>query len=91
MDRVGLVNQVPINVMLDNELGRIEPGSLSVNGLILPVHGLSGFKVLMLDEPVIENLTAHNMPPDPPAVLVALVPQPMVSQQLCIKVMRLER
>lgn len=33
MNRIGLIHQVPINVVFDNELGRIEPGALSANGL----------------------------------------------------------
>lgn len=34
MDRVGLINQVPIDVVFDNELGRVEPKVLSVTHLI---------------------------------------------------------
>lgn len=41
--------------------------------------------------PIIKNLTAHNMPTNTPAILIPLLPEPMVSQQLGIKVMRLER
>ena len=41
--------------------------------------------------PVIKYLTSHNMPTNTPAILIALLPEPMVTQQLRIKIMRLER
>lgn len=77
MDRITLINQIPINVVFDNKLGRIEPRALSVNQPIREVR--HRFEVKVLDKPVIENLTAHDMPPDPPAILVALLSQPMVA------------
>lgn len=41
--------------------------------------------------PVIKDLTPHDMPTNAPTVLIPLLPEPMVSQQLCIEVMRLKR
>ena len=41
-------------------------------------------------EPIIEDLTSHNMPPNTPAILPPLVPQPVMTQHLRVKVMRLE-
>lgn len=41
-------------------------------------------------EPVVKDLAAHDVPPDAPAVLVALVPQPVVAEDLCVVVVRLE-
>jgi hypothetical protein len=41
--------------------------------------------------PVIKDLTSHNVPPNTPAILVSLANQPVVSQNLGIKVMDLER
>jgi hypothetical protein len=41
--------------------------------------------------PVIKDLTSHNVPPNTPAILVSLANQLVVSQNLGIKVMDLER
>ena len=41
--------------------------------------------------PIIEDLTAHNVSPNTPAVLVALLCQPIVSQKLGVKIDCLER
>lgn len=41
-------------------------------------------------KPIIEDLTSHNVPPDTPAVLPALVPQPVMTQHLRVKVVCLE-
>ena len=38
--------------------------------------------------PVVENLATHDVSPDAPTVLIAFVTEPIVSQNLCIKVMR---
>lgn len=40
--------------------------------------------------PVIEDLTAHDVTANPPTILVASVPQPVVTQDLCVEVMGLE-
>jgi len=42
------------------------------------------------NSPVVKNLTAHHVPPDAPAVGVPLVAQPVVTQNLRVKVVRLE-
>lgn len=42
-------------------------------------------------EPVIENLAAHYVAPNTPAVLVALMTKPVVTEHLGIKIVRLER
>lgn len=42
-------------------------------------------------EPIVKYLAAHNVAADAPAVLVALVAQPVVAQDLGVKVVRLER
>lgn len=59
-----LVEQVAVDVVLEDELGRVEP--------------------------VVEDLAAHDVPADAPAVLVALVAQPVVTQDLGVEVVRLE-
>ena len=41
-------------------------------------------------KPIIKDLTPHNMPPHPPAVLVPLVPQPIMTQNLGVEIMRLK-
>lgn len=41
-------------------------------------------------KPIVKDLTPHNMPPHAPAVLVALVPQPVMPQDLRVVVERLE-
>lgn len=41
--------------------------------------------------PVIKDLASHDMPTNTPAILISLLPEPMVAQQLRIKIMRLER
>lgn len=58
------VEQVAINIVLEDELGRVEP--------------------------VVEDLAAHDVAADAPAVLVALVAQPVVAEDLGVKVVRLE-
>ena len=41
--------------------------------------------------PVIENLTAQDMPPDAPAILVALFDEPVVPEDLGVEIEHLER
>lgn len=41
--------------------------------------------------PVIEDLAAQDMPADTPAVLVPLLPQPVVAKELGVEVVRLKR
>lgn len=41
-------------------------------------------------EPVIEYLAAHYVPAHAPAVLVAVLPEPVVAQHLGVEIMRLE-
>lgn len=41
-------------------------------------------------KPVVKDLTTHNMPSHAPAVLIALVPQPIMTQHLSVVVVRLE-
>lgn len=59
-----LVEQVAVDVVLENEAGRVEP--------------------------VVKDLAAHDVAPHAPAVLVALVAQPVVAQDLGVKVVRLK-
>lgn len=40
--------------------------------------------------PVIKDLAAHDVPSDAPAVLITLVPQPIVPQDLGVKIVRLK-
>lgn len=42
-------------------------------------------------EPVVKNLTAHDMAADTPAIFVALLAQPVVTKRLCVEVMRFVR
>jgi hypothetical protein len=42
-------------------------------------------------KPVVKDLAAHDVAPDAPAVLVTLVAQPVVAQDLGVKVVRLKR
>lgn len=62
--RVLPVEQVAVDVVLEDELGGVEP--------------------------VVEDLAAHNVAAHAPAVLVALVAQPVVAQDLGVKVVGLE-
>lgn len=41
-------------------------------------------------EPVVKDLAAHDVAPDAPAVFVALVAQPVVAQDLGVKIVRLK-
>jgi hypothetical protein len=41
--------------------------------------------------PVVKNLASHNMSPYAPAVLVTFLPEPIMSKDLSIKIVRLER
>lgn len=58
------VEQVTVDVVLEDEAGRVEP--------------------------VVKDLAAHDVAADAPAVLVALVAQPVVAQDLGVKVVRLK-
>lgn len=58
------VEQVAVDVVLEDELGGVEP--------------------------VVEDLAAHDVAADSPAVLVALVAQPVVAQDLGVEVVGLE-
>lgn len=62
--RLAIIQQVPVNIVLHDEAGRVEP--------------------------VVEDLAAHDVPAHAPAVLVALVAQPVVPQHLGVEVVRLE-
>ena len=64
LGRIVLVEQVPIDIVLKDELGRVEP--------------------------VVKDLAAHDVAAYAPAVLVALVAQPVVAEHLGVKVVRLE-
>lgn len=64
LGRVAAVEQVAVDVVLEDEAGRVEP--------------------------VVEDLGAHDVAPHAPAVLVALVAQPVVAQDLGVEVVRLE-
>lgn len=55
---------------------------ISIN--IMLHHESAGIK------PVIKDLAAHNVPAHAPAVLIALVPQPIMAQYLRIVVVRLK-
>lgn len=44
-----------------------------------------------MDTPIIEDLTSHDVASHAPAVLIALVPEPVVAKYLRVEVMRLER
>lgn len=43
------------------------------------------------DSPVIEDLAAHDVPPNTPAVLITLVAHPIVAEDLGVEVVRLKR
>lgn len=58
------VEQVAVDVVLEDELGGVEP--------------------------VVEDLAAHDVAADAPAVFVALVAQPVVAQDLGVEVVSLE-
>lgn len=62
--RVLPVEQVAVDVVLEDELGGVEP--------------------------VVKDLAAHDVAADAPAVLVALVAQPVVAQDLGVEVVGLE-
>jgi uncharacterized lipoprotein YmbA len=42
----------------------------------------------MNNSPIIKDLTAHDMSADTPAVVIALVPQPIMTKNLNVKVVR---
>lgn len=43
------------------------------------------------DIPVVEDLGAHDVPADAPAILVAALPKPIVAQNLYVKVVYFKR
>lgn len=46
---------------------------------------------MMAGSPVVEDLAAHDVSPNAPAVLVALLAEPVVAEQLGVEVVRLVR
>ena len=64
MSRLGIIQQITINIMLHNEPRRIEP--------------------------VVKDLATHDMPAHAPAVLVSLVPEPVVAEDLGVEIVCLE-
>lgn len=58
------VQQVAVDVVLEDEFGRVEP--------------------------VVKDLAAHDVSPDTPAVGIALVAEPVVAEDLGVKVVRLK-
>jgi hypothetical protein len=41
--------------------------------------------------PVVKDLASHNVPTDTPAILITLLPEPVVPKQLLIKIVCLVR
>ncbi len=62
--RFGLVQEIAVDVVLEDEARRVEP--------------------------IIEYLAAHYVPAHAPAVLVAVLPEPVVAQHLGVEIVRLE-
>lgn len=60
----------------------IDVQQISIN--VMLHHEPAGIK------PVVKDLTTHNMPSHTPTVLIALVPQPIMTQHLGIVVVRLK-
>lgn len=55
----------------------------------IPIGIMLHYKLARI-KPIVEDLAPHDMPPYAPAVLVALVPQPVVAQHLRVVVERLK-
>jgi hypothetical protein len=68
------------------ETGRIVPGYLSALSVIPHALTRSGS-----GSPVVEDLTAEHVAPDPPTVFVPLLPEPVVAENLGVEVVRLVR
>jgi hypothetical protein len=64
MRRLGIIQQVPVDVVLQDEARGVEP--------------------------VVEDLAAHDVAADAPAVGVALVAEPVVAEDLDVEVVGLE-
>lgn len=55
----------------------------------IPIHVMLENKPTGI-EPIIKDLTTHDMPPDPPTVLPTFMPQPIMPQNLRVEIVRLE-
>jgi hypothetical protein len=85
MSWLGHIQEVTVDVVLQDESGGVEPMAkyifISGFGSDTPPSSL----------PIIEYLAPHDMPSNSPAVLIALVSQPVMSKHLSVKIMRLKR
>ncbi len=79
---MGIVAEIAVGIVLDDKFGRVKPCNFSKIVMMKKVIALL---------PVIENLTTHYMSSHTPAVLISFLPEPVVAQDLCIKVMSLKR
>lgn len=82
------IDQIPINVMLHHKTTRIVPVSVSKEDPFndsLP-HNVGQVQYV----PVVEDLAAHDVPADSPAVLVILLRQPRVAEHLDVEIEDLE-
>lgn len=86
MGRLRHIEQVAINIVLHNEASRVKPG---ISSAAYPggTHQTSPPQNL----PVVKDLTTHNMAPDAPAVGIPFLAQPVVAQDLGVKVVCFKR
>lgn len=88
------VEQIAIHIVLHNEASRVKPVfklfSVSSHDAVITAQICPG-ECGRRNSPIVKDLTAHDVPANTPAVLVALLAQPIVTQDLGVKVVRLER
>ena len=84
MSRLAHVEQISINVVLHDEARGIKPGH---EDLVVSSAVVSDPRRVI--SPVVKDLTAHHMSSDTPAVIIPLVPEPVVSENLRVKIVRL--
>jgi hypothetical protein len=85
---MGIIHQVPIYVMFDDETRGIKPGTQN--------YKLACYMKLVIATcqkgiiPVIKYLTAHDMTPNSPAIFIPFLTEIIVTQHLRVKVVCFE-
>ncbi len=75
--------------MFQDELRRVKPIPRSQPSL--PSITQTANHALEKHIPIVENLAPQNVPPDPPAILIPLLNQPIMPQHLRVKIENLKR
>jgi hypothetical protein len=82
--RIGIIHQIPIYVMFEDETRGIKPGTQNYKLAFYIKLVIAACQKGII--PVIKYLTAHDMTPNSPAIFIPLLAEPIVTQHLRVKV-----